>query len=143
MQKVCWHYYCSTYLLIPAFWSLGWLRWHMANAAKVNSSFPSGTFLKTLTPFFKALPWLLHEKPLISLMYQSVDTNTMMRNPISAFCQEASWIPRSLRGTWAFCPSTVCLAKLCTLLMYWHLDRVIITKLVTFILLREIYTITS
>ena len=109
----------------------------MAKAAKVNNGFPSGTFLKMLTPFFKALPWLLHEKPLISLMYQSVDTNTMMRNPTSALRQEGSW---NLPGSWerniSISPFNSLFSHTSVLCYHWqHLDRVIITKLVTFILL--------
>lgn len=123
--------------MIPAFWSLGWLWWHMAKTAKDNSSFPSGTFLKILTLLFKALPWLLHEKPLIPLMYQSVDTNIMMRNPTSALCQEASW---NLPGSWEWnmniLPFNSLFSQTLVLCYHWqHLDTVIITKLVTSILL--------
>lgn len=95
--KVCCGHNALLYPADPCLLSLGWLRWHMANAAKVNSSFPSGTFLKTLTPFLRLVSWLLHEKPLILLMYQSVDTNTMMRNPISAFYWSKLESPRELR----------------------------------------------
>ena len=63
--------------------------------------------------------WLLCEKPLISLIYQSLEpaANTVLRNPLSIPCQAGSWnlsVKRDLDT--CICPSTVCSLKLWCLL---------------------------